>query len=167
MRKSTYVFVTAAAVAGALGLGGVARAGDVEIVNPSTAQAAPAPAVVPVQTVQPVQEQAPVMAPQPRTQRIVHEDVQAPHNVMTTITVSALMGGIAGLLVGGAIYYLADNQNHAARIGIWAAGGVLVGTGVGIVQVAADESRASAAVSQNWKSDPAPTYRLALFRTSF
>ena len=50
MRKSTYVFVTAAAVAGALALGGVARAGDVEIVNPSTGQAAPAPApaVVPV-----------------------------------------------------------------------------------------------------------------------
>jgi len=165
MRKSTYTFVTAAAVAGALALGGVARAGDVEIVNPSTAQAAPPPAAVPVQTVQPVQE-APVVA-QPQTQRVVHEDVQAPHNVMTTITVSALMGGIAGLLVGGAIYYLADNQNHAARIGIWAAGGVLVGTGVGIVQVAADESRASAAVSQNWKSDPAPTYRLALFRTSF
>jgi hypothetical protein len=168
MRKSTYVFVTAAAVAGALALGGVARAGDVEIVNPSTGQAAPAapaPAAVPVQAVQPVQE-APVAA-QPQTQRVVHEDVQAPHNVMTTITVSALMGGIAGLLVGGAIYYLADNQNHAGRIGIWAAGGVLVGTGVGIVQVAADESRASAAVSQNWKSDPAPTYRLALFRTTF
>ena len=165
MRKSTYSFVTAAAVAGILALGGVARAGDVEIVNPSTGQAAPAPAAVPVQAVQPVQE-APVVA-QPQTQRVVHEDVQAPHNVMTTITVSALMGGIAGLLVGGAIYYLADNQNHAGRIGIWAAGGVLVGTGVGIVQVAADESRASAAVSQNWKSDPAPTYRLALFRTSF
>ena len=167
MRKSTYVFVTAAAVAGALALGGVARAGDVEIVNPSTAQAAPAPAVVPVQTVQPVQEQAPVVAPQPQTQRVIHEDVQAPHNVMTTITVSALMGGIAGLLVGGAIYYLADNQAHAARIGIWAAGGVLVGTGVGIVQVAADESRASAAVSQVWSPDPARTYRLALFRASF
>ena len=86
---------------------------------------------------------------------------------MTTITVSALMGGIAGLLVGGAIYYLADNQEHAARIGIWAAGGVLVGTGVGIVQVAADESRASTAVSQVWSPDPAPTYRLALFRTHF
>jgi F0F1-type ATP synthase assembly protein I len=167
MRKSTYVFVTAAAVAGALALGGVARAGDVEIVNPSTGQAAPAapaPAVVPVQ---PVQEQAPVAAPQTQTQRVVHEDVQAPHNVMTTITVSALMGGIAGLLVGGAIYYLADNQAHAARIGIWAAGGVLVGTGVGIVQVAADESRASTAVSQLWSPDPARTYRLALFRTSF
>ena len=167
MRKSTYVFVTAAAVAGALALGGVARAGDVEIVNPSTGQAAPAaaPAVVPVPAAVPVQEQAPVAAPQ--TQRVVHEDVQPPHNVMTTITVSALMGGIAGLLVGGAIYYLADNQEHAARIGIWAAGGVLVGTGVGIVQVAADESRASTAVSQLWSPDPAPTYRLALFRARF
>ena len=107
------------------------------------------------------------MVPQTQTQRVIHEDVQPPHNVMTTITVSALMGGIAGLLVGGAIYYLADNQEHAARIGIWAAGGVLVGTGVGIVQVAADESRASTAVSQVWSRDPAPTYRLALFRTSF
>ncbi len=163
MRKSTYMFVTATVVAGALALGGVARAGDVEIVNPSTGQPAPA-APTPV-AVQPVQEQAPVAAPQ--TQRVVHEDVQPPHNVMTTITVSALMGGIAGLLVGGAIYYLADNQEHAARIGIWAAGGVLVGTGVGIVQVAADESRASTAVSQLWAPDPARTYRLALFRTSF
>ena len=90
-----------------------------------------------------------------------------PHNVMTTITVSALMGGIAGLLVGGAIFYLADNQEHAARIGIWAAGGVLVGTGVGIVQVAADESRASTAVSSLWSPNPAPTYRLALFRARF
>jgi hypothetical protein len=170
MRKSTYAFVTAAAVAGALALGGVARAGDVEIVNPSTGQAAPAPApaaVVPVQPVQPVQEQAPVVVPQPQTQHVVHEDVQAPHNVMTTITVSALMGGIAGLLVGGAIYYLADNQEHAARIGIWAAGGVLVGTGVGIVQVAADESRANTAVSHLWSPDPAPTFRLALYRARF
>ncbi|HTB58181.1 MAG TPA: hypothetical protein VLC06_09920 [Polyangia bacterium] len=167
MRKSTYVFVTAAAVAGALALGGVARAGDVEIVNPSTGQAAPpAPAPAAVVPVQPVQEQAPVVVP-PQTQHVVHEDVQAPHNVMTTITVSALMGGIAGLLVGGAIYFLADNQDHAGRIGIWAAGGVLVGTGVGIVQVAADESRANTAVSQVWSPDPAPTYRLALFRTRF
>jgi hypothetical protein len=166
MRKSTYAFMTAAALVGALALGGVARAGDVEIVNPSTGQAAP-PAPAAVVPVQPVQEQAPVVVPQPQTQRVVHEDVQAPHNVMTTITVSALMGGIAGLLVGGAIYFLADNQDHAGRIGIWAAGGVLVGTGVGIVQVAADESRASAAVSQVWSPDPAPTYRLALFRTRF
>lgn len=165
MKKSTYVFVTAAAVAGALAWGGVARAGDVEIVNPSTATAAPAPAVVQVQPVQPVQEQAPVVASS--RQRVIHEEVRAPHNVMATIAVSALMGGLTGLLVGGAIYYLADNQEHAARIGIWAAGGVLVGTGVGIVQVAADESRASAVVSHLWSPDPARTYRLALFRASF
>jgi hypothetical protein len=165
MKKSTYVFVTAAAVAGALAWGGVARAGDIEIVNPSTATAAPAPAAVQVQPVQPVQEQAPVVASS--RQRVIHEEVRAPRNVMATIAVSALMGGLTGLLVGGAIYYLADNQDHAARIGIWAAGGVLVGTGVGIVQVAADESRASAVVSHLWSPDPAHTYRLALFRASF
>ena len=166
MRKSTYAFVTAAALAGALTWGGVARAGDVEIVNPSTGRRRP--------------HRPRWFQSRPRrfknrrrsrrrshTQKVVHEDVNPPRNVMTTITVSALMGGIAGLLVGGAIYYLADNQEHAARIGLWAAGGVLVGTGVGIVQVAADESRASTAVSQVWSPDPARTYRLALFRTSF
>src|SRR5262249_34614605 len=142
-------------------LAGVAHAGDVEIVNPPAAQPAaapPPPAVVPVET------PAPVVTP---PQRVIHEDVQPPHNVMTTIFVSALMGGLAGLLVGGAIFYLNDNQEHARRIGIWAAGGVLVGTGVGIIQVAADESRANAAVSQVWSPDPAPTYRLALFQKRF
>jgi hypothetical protein len=163
MSKSTYAFATAA-LAATLIVGGVARAGDVEIVNPNPTQAA-APAPPPAAVV-PVQEAAPVVAA-PTRQTVVHEDVQAPHNVMTTITVSALMGGIAGLLVGGAIYYLADNHEHAARIGIWAAGGVLVGTGVGIIQVAADESRADRAVSSVWSPDPARTYRLALFGARF
>jgi hypothetical protein len=151
-------------MAATLIVGGVARAGDVEIVNPNSTQSAP-PAAPPAAVV-PVEQPAPVVAA-PRDQRVIHEDVQAPHNVMTTITVSALMGGIAGLLVGGAIYYLADNQEHAARIGIWAAGGVLVGTGVGILQVAGDESRADRAVSSVWSPDPARTYRLALFRAHF
>jgi hypothetical protein len=86
---------------------------------------------------------------------------------MATIFVSALCGGLAGLLVGGAIYYLSDNQEHATRIAYWAAGGVLVGTGVGIVQVVADESRANQAVSSIWSPDPAHTYRLALFTKHF
>ncbi|HVV50765.1 MAG TPA: hypothetical protein VHO06_13960 [Polyangia bacterium] len=163
MRKSTYTFATAAALAATLALSGVARAGDVEIVNPQGTQQT-APAATPATTVVPVEQPAPLVDP-PR--KVVHEDVQPPHNVMSTIAVSALMGGVAGLLVGGAIYYLADNQEHAARIGIWAAGGVLVGTGVGIVQVVADESRANAAVSQLWRPDPAPTYRLALYRVHF
>ena len=103
----------------------------------------------------------------PPVRKEVHEDVQPPHNVMATIFVSALMGGLAGLLVGGAIYYLGDHQEHAARIGYWAAGGVLLGTGVGIVQVVADESRADQAVSSIWAPDPARTYRLALFTKRF
>ncbi len=102
----------------------------------------------------------------PPVRKEVHEDVSPPHNAMATIFVSALMGGLAGLLVGGAIYYLADNQTHATRIGYWAAGGVLVGTGVGVIQVVADESRASQAASL-WTPDPAPTYRLALFTKHF
>jgi hypothetical protein len=86
---------------------------------------------------------------------------------MTTIAVSALMGAVAGALAGGAIYYLGD-QNHAERIGYWAAGGVLVGTGVGLTQIMVQESRASQATAMNRpSSDPAPTFRLALYRTQF
>jgi hypothetical protein len=161
MRKLTYTFSIIAALAATLAVARTARAGDVEIVNPGTQTAPPA---APPPAVVPVQEPAPVVLP---PQKVIHEDVQPPHNVMTTIAVSALMGGLAGLLVGGAIYYLEDNQEHAARIGIWTAGGVLVGTGVGIIQVAADESRASAAVSSVWQNDPAHTYRLALYQAHF
>src|SRR5215467_9033653 len=112
MRKLTYTFSIIAALATTLALARTARAGDVEIVNPQTQ---PAPAAAPPAVV-PVQEPAPVVLP---PQKVVHVDVQPPHNVMTTIAVSALMGGIAGLLVGGAILYLEDNREHAARIGLW------------------------------------------------
>jgi hypothetical protein len=145
--------------------GSVARAGDVEVVNPTPAQPAQTTTVVPTAPapVQPVATE-----PQaPPVHKDVHADVSPPHNAMATIAVSALMGGLAGLLVGGAIYYLNDNQEHATRIGYWAAGGVLVGAGVGVVQVIADESRASAAVSSIWSPDPAPTYRVALLTRHF
>lgn len=163
MRKLPYAFATTAALAVTFVLAGAAHAGDVEIVNPNgaAAPAPPPPAVVPVQ---PVQEQAPVVVP---PQRTVHEDVTPPRNAMATIAVSALMGGLAGVLVGGALFYLNDHQEHAGRIGIWAAGGVLVGTGVGVIQVVADESRATAAVSQLWRNDPSTTYRVALYQAHF
>ena len=80
---------------------------------------------------------------------------------MGTIAFSALMGGLLGALVGGAVYYL-DNQDHAYNIAYWAAGGVLLGTGVGIINVAADESRAERAVGLNHPKDPVPTYRVSL-----
>ena len=160
MTKTSLTLLTATVAVG-MAVGGVARAGDIQMVTPPQQQAAPAsppPAVVPVA------EPAPVVTP-PAKQRVVTENVDPPHNDMATIAVSALMGGVAGVLVGGAIYYL-DGRDHLERIGFWAAGRVLVGTGVGVVQVVSQESRASQAVSL-WSPDPARTYRLALYRVSF
>jgi hypothetical protein len=125
----------------------------------------PAPVVQPAPTnttvVQPV-ESAP--APTRHSTTVVERENR---NYMSTIFVSALMGGLAGVLVGGALYFLVDDQTHAPRIGYWAAGGVLVGTGVGLAQVMVQESRADRAVASRLPADPAPTFRLALFRAHF
>jgi len=126
------------------------------------APAQPAPTVNVEPAAQPVQA-APVVAPTNRT--VVTED--KPHNYMATITVSALMGAVAGVLIGGAIYYIDTPREHPERIGYWAAGGVLVGTGVGLINVMTDESRADRAVSSRLPSDPVPTYRVSLLQTHF
>jgi len=142
----------------------VARA-DV-VVNGSTPAPAPAPvpaAPAPVVVQPQVQPVAPVEVPARRTTVVEHET----RNYMGTIFVSALAGGLAGVLVGGSLYYLADNQTHAARIGYWAAGGVLVGAGVGLTQVIVQESRAERATAMRLPTDPAPTLRLALFQARF
>jgi hypothetical protein len=166
MKRKTMGIVAGTVMIALLG-GSVAQAGDIEVINPAQQQQPQQPvAAVPAAPVAPVQPVAAEPAAPP-VRKEVHEDVQAPHNAMATIFVSALCGGLAGLLVGGAIYYLSDNQEHATRIAYWAAGGVLVGTGVGIVQVVADESRANQAVSSIWSPDPAHTYRLALFTKHF
>ena len=144
---------------------------DNVVVTPSS-QAAPAPAPAPtpaqtqvqVQPAQPVQAVEPVVVPARTNRTVVTED--RPHNYMGTIAFSALMGGVLGALVGGAVYYL-DNQDHAYNIAYWAAGGVLLGTGVGIINVAADESRAERAVGLNHPKDPVPTYRVSLLKTTF
>jgi hypothetical protein len=101
---------------------------------------------------------------EPSKKAVVHADVSPPHNYMATVAGSALFGAVAGALVGGAIYYLGD-QNHPANIAYWAAGGVLVGTGVGLTQIMVQESRASQATAL--QSDPARTYRLALYTAHF
>ncbi len=137
---------------------------DNVVVTPGGATAQPAPApveAVPVQpAVQPVVQ--PVVA-EPHHTTIVQEHET---NYMSTIAISAIMGAVVGALVGGSIYYL-GSRDHAARIGYWAAGGVLVGTGVGLVQIAAQENRINEASSNGLPTDPAPTYRLALLRTTF
>ncbi len=134
--------------------------------NGNTAPApAPQPAQVNVQPVQPVQpvEAAPVAVPPHKT--VVTED--KPHNYVATVFVSALLGGLGGALIGGAIYYLDTPRDNPQNIGYWAAGGVLVGTGIGIINVAVDESRAERAVANRLPSDPVPTYRVSLLQTRF
>ena len=126
--------------------------------QPAPAPAAPAPVVVQPQPASPVVE-----APDHGTTVVEHES----HNYMETIALSALMGGVAGVLVGGAIYYLADNRTHAQRIAYWGAGGVLVGTAVGFTQIVVEESRLDRATAARLPSDPAPTYRLALYQLRF
>ena len=142
---------------------------DNVVVTPSS-QAAPAPAPTPAQTqvqvqpAQPVQAVEPVAVPAPTHRTVVTQD--RPRNYMGTIAFSALMGGLLGVLVGGAVYYL-DDQDHAYNIAYWAAGGVLLGTGVGIINVAAEESRADRAVGMHHPKDPMPTYRVSLLNARF
>jgi hypothetical protein len=157
--------VSFVAVASVVALGPAAHA-DVVVngtTQPAPAAPAPAPAPAPVVVQPPVQQVAPVEVPARRTTVVEHET----HNYMGTIFVSALAGGLAGLLVGGSLYYLNDNQQHASRIGYWAAGGVLVGTGVGLTQVIVQETRAERATAMRLPTDPAPTLRLALVNVRF
>ncbi len=126
-------------------------------------QAAPQTAPVVVQPVQPVAAQPPVVD-EPSHRSVVRADVSPPHSYMGTIAGSAFLGAAAGVLIGGAVYYL-GNQSHPANILYWGAGGVLVGTGVGLMQIMVQESRVSQATAMS--QDPAPTLRLALYQTRF
>ena len=137
---------------------------DNVVVEGATTAPAPAPAPVVVQPAQPVATQPAVIETEPSHKSVVHADVSPPHNYMATIAGSAFMGAVAGALIGGAIYYLGD-QTHPYNIAYWAAGGVLVGTAVGVTQVMVQESRVSRATAM--AADPAPTLRLALYQTRF
>lgn len=139
---------------------------DSVVVTP--AQGAPAqPAAAATATTQAPPAQQTAVVESPRANKVVHTEVEPNRNYMGTLAVSALMGGLVGVLVGGSIYYLGDRED-AQNIGYWAAGGVLLGTGVGVVQIMVQEGRASNATALNkLPSDPAPTFRLALFRTTF
>jgi MFS family permease len=133
------------------------RLAEVEVVNSNPPAAAPAAAPV---AAAPVVAQEPVVAPR---REVVHHHEGS---YMGTIALNALFGAVAGGLVGGALYYLSDDQTHAQRIAYWAAGGVLVGAGIGVVQIMADSRTESVAMSR-LPHDPAPTYRLALLTTRF
>jgi hypothetical protein len=149
-----------------LGTSSLAFADNVVVGTQPSAPAAAAPAAqapVVVTPTQPVAAQAPVVD-EPGHRTVVHADIAPTHSYMGTIAGSAFMGGAAGALIGGAIYFL-GSQTHPYNIAYWAAGGVLVGTGVGIAQIMVQESRVSQVASAS--SDPAPTLRLALYQTRF
>jgi hypothetical protein len=133
-----------------------------DVVVNGTQQPAPPPAAPPAPVV--VQPQAPVAEPAPRHTTVIEHE---PHNYMSTIAWSAIAGGVAGVLVGGAIYYLVDDRSHADRIFYWGAGGVLVGSAVGVMQVVSEENRLDRATASRLPVDPVPTYRLALYRVQF
>ncbi|HEY7370765.1 MAG TPA: hypothetical protein VIF57_01210 [Polyangia bacterium] len=140
---------------------------DNVVVTPGQAAPAPTPQgpTVNVQPAPVAVEPAPVVAPPPQRTVVTQEN---PHNYVATVFVSALLGGIGGALIGGAIYYLDTPRQHPANIGYWAAGGVLVGTGIGVINVIADESRAERAISSNHlPTDPVPTFKVALLNKSF
>ncbi len=112
-------------------------------------------------------ETPPAVAPTPvetGPRKVVQTDVHSP-SYMGTIAGSALGGAVLGAAIGTAIYYLGSNQ-RARNIIYWAAGGVLVGAGVGVIQVMVEESRTSAVMS-GAPADPAPTFRLALYHRTF
>jgi len=142
---------------------------DNVVVAPGAPAAAPAPAPAPAGSAIVVSPSQPAPAPpvvvdDPSHRSVVHADVSPPRSYMGTIATSAFLGAATGALIGGAIYFLGD-QNHAYNIAYWAAGGVLVGTGVGLAQIMVQEDRASAATGM--RSDPARTYRLALYTAHF
>jgi hypothetical protein len=136
---------------------------DNVVVTPQGTTQTPAPqSTTVVPPAQPVVVEPTAPAPARHTVHTEHE----PKPFMSTIALSAFMGALAGGLIGGAIYFL-DDQENPERIGYWAAGGVLVGTGIGIINVATDESRAERAVSSRLPRDPVPTYRVSLLQTRF
>jgi len=111
-------------------------------------------------------ELAQAVVPVEPNRRVVHTEVEPNRNYMATIAWSAIMGGVLGAAVGTAVYYL-DSGERARNILYWAAGGVILGAGVGVVQVVVQENRASAAVSSTAPTDPARTLRLSLYRVAF
>lgn len=128
---------------------------------PAPVAASPTPPAAVVVQPTPSAPAQPVLVDAPAQHTVV---VAPTHSYMGTIFGSAFMGGAAGALIGGAIYFL-GNQTHPYNIAYWAAGGVLVGTGVGIAQIMVQESRVSQATAM--AADPAPTLRLALYQTRF
>jgi hypothetical protein len=88
-------------------------------------------------------------------------------NYVATVAGSALAGGLVGALIGGAVFWMDDEDQDWTDLGYWAAGGVLLGAGAGVVQVVVQESRASKAVSERRLRSPGRGFRVAIAEGRF
>jgi uncharacterized membrane protein len=113
-----------------------------QTVTPGQAPAPqPAPAPTTVQ-VQPTTQAAPAPAPAApvRETRTVSEQ-RDQGSFMGTVAKDTLYGALTGVLVGGAIYFIGGRDTAPVNVAYWAAGGALVGAGVGLVEVMVRQSR--------------------------
>jgi hypothetical protein len=88
-------------------------------------------------------------------------------NYVATVAGSALAGGLVGALIGGAVFWIDDEDQDWTDLGYWAAGGVLLGAGAGVVQVVVQESRASKAVAERRLRLPGRGFRVAVAEGRF
>jgi hypothetical protein len=106
--------------------------------------------VVPAQPASPPAAAPPVQtAPQP-VEVAPHKTVVTddhPQNFMGTIATSTFFGALTGALVGAAVYFLDEPRRDPQHIYFWGGGGALVGLGVGLINVAANEDHRERAVS--------------------
>jgi hypothetical protein len=149
----------AVVLAGVLAAGGVASA---EAATTTTAGKAAVSAkkreqrlaqnqvVVPAQPAPPAAAPPVQVAPQPVEVAPPHKTVVTddhPQNFMATIAESTFFGALTGALVGAAVYFLDDPRRDPQHIYLWGAGGAVVGLGIGLINVAANEDHRERAVS--------------------
>jgi hypothetical protein len=103
----------------------------------------PAPSPPVVVPVQPAPAQPVETAPR---KTVVVED--KPQNFMATIAMSTIFGVVTGALLGAAVYYLDEPRRDPHHIYYWGAGGAVVGMGIGLINVAANQDRSERAVSE-------------------
>lgn len=101
------------------------------------------------------------------TTKVVTTDAGGGPNYVKTIFLSALSGALLATMVGAAVYLLDSGDNDWGNLTYWAAGGVLAGAGVGLIQLAVQENRASRAISMPRPALEPQTYKVALLRLRF
>jgi hypothetical protein len=144
----------------AVGLVGVLAAGGVASAETKSGRGAQAPqhelrlaqnqVVVPAQPAPPPAAPPVQAAPQPVEVVPPHKTVVTddhPQNFMATIAESTFFGALTGALVGAAVYFLDDPRRDPQHIYLWGAGGAVVGLGIGLINVAANEDHRERAVS--------------------